>query len=106
MNRKTVFKLSSIRYPALRVTRAKIFAEKTNLFRIGTPPNFFRLFVSRLRGRRSSNGRITRILRFDGIILSVFVLKRKLDDISRIFSLALLNLIFFPLIDTCRTKDL
>lgn len=37
MNRKTVFKLSSIRYPALR---AKIFAEKTNLFRIGTPLTF------------------------------------------------------------------
>lgn len=40
MNLKTVFKLFSIRYPALRVTRAKIFAEKTNLFRIGTPLTF------------------------------------------------------------------
>lgn len=59
--------------------------DTTNLFRIGTEsPNFFRLFVLRMR---DSSKFAT--IPFDGIKLRAFVEKK-------VFSFALLNLIFSP----------
>lgn len=71
------------------VTRAKILEnirkDTTNLFRIGTEsPNFFRLFVLRMR---DSSKFAT--IPFDGTKLRAFVEKK-------VFSFALLNLIFSP----------